>query len=130
MLDCMSRLEESPPNVLAFSCEAANAMMGCSQNAARLRLLQRRVRPPKHLTHFFFVESLASSRVDGNENTLSVVVQAPWSLSVEINKAFRRSRNSAALTKSPGSGNISSWPSYRTAFITGPWILVAQLPIK
>ena len=33
------------PNVLAFSCEAANAMIECSQNRARLRLLQRRVRP-------------------------------------------------------------------------------------
>ena len=37
--------EVSAPNVLAFSCEAANAMIECSQNAARLRLLQRRVRP-------------------------------------------------------------------------------------
>ena len=33
------------PNVLAFSCEAANAMIECSQDMARLRLLQRRVRP-------------------------------------------------------------------------------------
>ena len=32
-------------NVLAFSCEAANAMVECSQNVARLRPLQRRVRP-------------------------------------------------------------------------------------
>jgi hypothetical protein len=34
-----------PPNVLAFSCEAANVTIECSQNMARLRLLQRRVRP-------------------------------------------------------------------------------------
>ena len=32
-------------NVLAFSCEAANAMRECSHNVARLRLLQRPVRP-------------------------------------------------------------------------------------
>jgi hypothetical protein len=31
-------------NDLAFSCEAANAMNECPQDAARLRLLQRRVR--------------------------------------------------------------------------------------
>jgi hypothetical protein len=34
-----------PANVLAFSCEAANAMNECSQHVARLRRLQRRVRP-------------------------------------------------------------------------------------
>ena len=33
------------PNDLAFSCEAANAVNECSQDAARLRLLQRLVRP-------------------------------------------------------------------------------------
>jgi hypothetical protein len=32
------------PNVLPFSCEAANAIIECLQDAARLRLLQRRVR--------------------------------------------------------------------------------------
>ena len=32
------------PNVLAFSCEAARAILECSQNIARLRQLQRPVR--------------------------------------------------------------------------------------
>jgi len=32
-----------PPNHLAFSCEAARVIVRCSQNAARLRLLQWRV---------------------------------------------------------------------------------------
>jgi hypothetical protein len=31
------------PNVLPFSCEAADEIIGCSQDVARLRLLQRRV---------------------------------------------------------------------------------------
>ena len=45
----LSRIENaSAPNVLAFSCEAANAMIQCSQNRARLRLLQRRVRRQSH----------------------------------------------------------------------------------
>jgi hypothetical protein len=39
------------PNVLAFSCEAANAMVECLQDAARLRLLQRPVRRRKELMH-------------------------------------------------------------------------------
>jgi hypothetical protein len=42
-------------NVLAFSCEAANAMIECSQSAARLRLLQRPVRPAADTNHFTHV---------------------------------------------------------------------------
>ena len=45
-------IEWAPPNVMAFSCEAANAMIECFQNAARLRLLQRLVSQQKWRTHY------------------------------------------------------------------------------
>jgi hypothetical protein len=45
ILGCaLRRKNVCPPNVLAFSCEAARVISQCSQDMARLRLLQRRVR--------------------------------------------------------------------------------------
>ena len=43
---CSAVDAQARPNVLAFSCEAANAMVRCSQDIARLRRLQRRVSRP------------------------------------------------------------------------------------
>jgi hypothetical protein len=42
-------------NVLAFSCEAANAMVECLQDVARLRLLQRLVRRRSEATRGEYV---------------------------------------------------------------------------